>query len=237
MTIKEFLSFIFLICCSLGVAAQTSTGPAGDFYTIQLDYRLCPAPTCGGWWLTKVNQYTVKPSDELLSGSITPIIPNPIHVTKIDYTALHLKPSQILVFENNIGAGRAFIRGVVAPYTVQNYPTNLLKATGTWLAVNDTVASGPYMNVRSTGIVCITTPCPYYEAQLLNIGYRTLVHELDLKRAELTDKQLQVAWNEVSGKGLIMTGLRYSSQGQTGSGLGVAATRVFFTFPGPLDGY
>jgi hypothetical protein len=60
---------------------------------------------------------------------------------------------------------------------------------------------------------------------------------LDLKRAELTDKQLQVAWNEVSGKGLIMTGLRYSSRGQTGSGLGVAATRVFFSFPGPLDGY
>ena len=235
MIIKKLFAFVFLICCSFGVAAQTSTGSSGDFYTIQPDYRLCPAPTCGGWWLTKVNQYSVTPSDELLSGSITPIVPNPIHVTKIDYTALRLNPSQILVFENNIRAGRAFIRGVVAPYTVQNYRLNLLKATGTWRAVNDTVASGPYMNVRSTGIVCITTPCPYYEAQLLNIGYRTFVHELDFKRSELTDKQLQVAWSEVAGKGLIMTGLRYSSQGQTGTGLGVAATRVFFSFPGPLD--
>jgi hypothetical protein len=106
-----------------------------------------------------------------------------------------------------------------------------LAATGTWVAANDNAPMGPYLNVRSTGIVCITTPCPYYEAEVLNSDYRTPVHELDLKRAELTDKQTEQAWHEVNGRGLILTGVRFPSQGQTGTGVGIAATKVFFTFP------
>jgi hypothetical protein len=57
------------------------------------------------------------------------------------------------------------------------------------------------------------------------------MHALELARAGLTDKQTEPAWHEVNGKGLIMTGVSFPSQGQTGTGLGIAAAGVFFTFP------
>jgi hypothetical protein len=232
MSTRKLFVTLFLALFAGGVWAQ-SADTTGFYYTIELDYRMCPSPYCGGWWLTRVNQYSVT-ADVALDGKIAPTVPNPVYVASIDYRALGFTDAQIFEFENRIQEGRAFIRGVLKPYP---YPVfdgsrlNALAATGTWVAANDNAPMGPYLNVRSTGIVCITTPCPYYEAEVLNSDYRTPVHELDLKRAELTDKQTEQAWIEVNGRGLILTGVRFPSQGQTGTGVGIAATKVFFTFP------
>jgi hypothetical protein len=233
MNIKKLAAVFLLTLFSAGVWAQAAD-VAGYYYTIEPDYRKCPSPYCGGWWLTRVNQYSLAADADVLDGSIAPIVPNPIYVVEIDYKALGLTDREIYEFENHIYTGKAFIRGVLKPYSFppfDRYRLQILAATGTWVAANDNVAIGPYLNVRSTGIVCITTPCPYFEAEVLNTNFRTPVHELNLKRAELTDKQTELAWREVEGKGLIMTGVRFESQGQTGTGLGIAATKVFFTFP------
>lgn len=233
MFVRKLLVTLLLTLFSAGVLAQSSD-VAGSYYTIEPDYRRCASPYCGGWWLTRVNLYTVT-ADAALDGTVSPIVPNPVYVASIDYRALGLTDSQIREFETRIREGKAFIRGVLKPYP---YPVfgrlQTLAATGTWLAANDTVPAGPYLKVRSTGIVCITTPCPYFEAEMLNTNYRTPVHELDLRRAELTDKQTELAWREVNAKGAIMTGVRFPSQGQTGTGVGIAATKVFLTFPGPV---
>ena len=236
MYVKRLIATSLLVLFSIGAWAQ-STDIAGSYYTVEPDYRKCPSPYCGGWWLTKVNIYTVT-NDSVLDASVAPIVPNPIYVVNIDYKALGLTDKQILEFENNIRLGRGFIRGVLRPYPTPIFDRTRLQtlaATGTWVAANDNVAYGPYMNVRSTGIVCITTPCPYYEVSILNTNYQTLAHELNLTRANLTDKQTALAWREVNGKGLILTGVRFPSQGQTGVGLGIAATKVFFTFPSPIS--
>ncbi len=159
-------------------------------------------------------------------------------MASIDYNAVGLSERQIAEFQSRIAEGKAFIRGVLRPYPSPWYVRGRLQtlaATGTWLAANDNAAVGPFMSVKNSGIFCITSPCPYYEASILNSGYHTMVHELNLKRAELTDKQTEQAWREISADGLIMTGLRFESQGMTGTGLGIAVTKVFFTFPEPLS--
>lgn len=233
MYVRKLLTAVLLTVFSAVGWAQTANN-AGLYYTIQPDYRLCPAPYCGGWWLTQVNRYSVSP-DAALDGTAGPVVSDPIHVSSIDYRALGLTQEQIFEFENRIREGKGFIRGVLKPYP---YPVfygsqlQVLAATGTWVAANDNAPVGPYLSVRSTGILCITTPCPYYEAEVLNTDYRTPVHELDLTRAGLTDKQTELARREVEGKGLVMTGVRFPSQGQTGTGVGITATKVFFTFPG-----
>lgn len=235
MLIRKLFATLLLTLFSVGAWAQ-SPDYAGSYYTIEPDYRRCASPYCGGWWLTRVNLYSVS-ADSALDGDVAPIIPDPVYVADIDYRALGLTEGQILEFEKRVHEGKAFIRGVLRPYPYPVFDRNrlqVLAATGTWVAANDNAPVGPYLNVRNTGIVCITTPCPYYEAEVLNTGFRTQVHELDLRRAELTDKQTELAWRELDGKGLIMTGVRFPSQGQTGTGVGISATRVFFTFPQPI---
>lgn len=233
MNIKRLAAVFLLTLFSTGIWAQ-SVDVAGHYYTIEPDYRKCAAPYCGGWWLTRVNQYSIAVDADVLDYSIVPIVPSPVYVAEIDYRALGLSDREIYEFENLIRAGKAFIRGVLKPYSFPTFNRSRLQtlaATGTWVAANDNLAIGPYLNVRSTGIVCITTPCPYFEAGVLNSNFRTPVHELNFRRAELTDKQTELAWHEVNGKGLILTGVKFESQGQTGTGLGIAATKVFFTFP------
>lgn len=210
------------------------------YYTIEPDYRRCPAPYCGGWWLTKVNTYSSAVGIDTLDSLVAPIIPQRIYVAEINYRALGLSPEEIRTFEYNIHRGRAFIRGVLQPYSNPLPPAwsplQTLLATGTWLAANDNPAIGPYLNLKSSGIVCITTPCPYYDVHILNTNFRTPAHELNLKRANLTEKQTAQAWRDISEGGLIMTGVKFVSQGMTGTGLGIAATKVFFKFPGPVTG-
>ena len=234
--VRKLVTVFVLTLLSYGAVAQP-VDIVGDYYTIEPDQRYCPTPACGGWWLTKVNQYTVAADESVLDASVIPIVPSPVYVAAIDYRALGLSDREIAEFQHQILAGRAFIRGVLRPYPSRwpswFRPLQQLAATGTWVAANDNDPVGPYLNVRNSGIVCITTPCPYYDVQELNTGYKTAAHELDLKRARLTDKQTELARREVAGNGLIMTGIRFESQGQTGTGLGIAATKVFFTFPGP----
>lgn len=231
MTMKKLIIAVLLFV-STGIWAQTDIAK-GDYYTIEPDNRYCPSPYCGGWWLTKVNQYSITADESVLDSSVVPIVPNPIYVAKIDYSVLGLTDREIAEFQNNIYQGRAFIRGVLRPYPSPWWYKDLqqLTATGTWLAANDNRPIGPYMNVKSSGIVCITTPCPYYELAVLNTNYSSLFHELNLAHAGLTDRQTEMAWAEVADDGLIITGVRFESQGQTGTGLGIAATKVFFTFP------
>jgi hypothetical protein len=239
MKMYSLIATILLAIISVNVSAQSiDVNPdKGDYYTIAPDYRRCIFPYCGGWWLTKVNSYSLTAEADVLDSSIIPTPSDPIYVVEIDYAALGLSKDEIYEFERNIYNGRAFIRGELKPYTGiksgwgwQNLRN--LAATGTWLAANDNAAIGPYLNVKSTGIVCITTPCPYYKANVLNSSYSTEVHELNFERANLTNEQMALAWRALSQNGLIMTGVGFVSQGQVGTGLGIAATRVFFSFPG-----
>ena len=56
--------------------------------------------------------------------------------------------------------------------------------------------------------------------------------ELVFDKAGLDREQEAVAWKTVASDGLVITGVKYESQGQTGPGTGISVTKVFFVFPG-----
>ena len=101
-----------------------------------------------------------------------------------------------------------------------------------WTSPTKTNPVGPYLKVSSSGIVCITTPCPYFTAKLINNDYVVNYHELIFERAELDREQEARAWQAVSSDGLVVTGVRFFPEGQTGTGVGISATKVFFPFGG-----
>ncbi len=203
-------------------------------YTLEPDYRRCVSPYCGGWWLTPVNRvYVAVPTEDDANSDIAP---EPIYVASIDYSRLGLDKNEIRQFEYLIYTGQALIRGALVDYQWSkpnpgNERLKSLLASATWSAANTNQALGTYLDVKSSGIVCITTPCPYYEANQVNTYWRFQFHELNFDRARLTDEQLELARKLVADRSLMITGVRFVSQGMTGEGIGIAATRVYFPFP------
>lgn len=208
----------------------------GVVYTIEPDYRRCAFPFCGGWWLTPVNRLQIAlPTVDDLDAGIVPE-PAPIYVASIDYSKLGLTDAEINRFEYLILTGQALIRGTLVdyPWTRQDppkQPLQSLRASATWYAANTNEAFGTYLDVKSTGIVCITTPCPYFQANQVNTYWNFQFHEINFDRAELTDRQLAMAKKRIEDRSLMMTGVRFVSQGMTGDGIGIAATQVYFDFP------
>ncbi|TVZ37351.1 hypothetical protein P886_1692 [Alteromonadaceae bacterium 2753L.S.0a.02] len=204
-------------------------------YTVEPDYRDCIYPLCGGYWLTPVNRVFVEVPT--ISDADYAPVPQPVYVVEINYDGLGLSDEQIQKFEHYIALGRALIKGALVDFDWSNnaYDLQALKATATWTSANSQAAVGTYLDVKSSGIVCITTPCPYYKAQQINTYWSFLFHELNFERAQLTDAQLTLARSLVAEKSLVLTGTRFVSQGMTGDGIGIAATQVFFPYPGKTD--
>jgi len=240
LTRTALLLAVFASLFSMGAQAQTiiSPEPTGTTYIVKPDYRKCAFPLCGGWFLTPVNQYSLHLETEDDAYQNAALLPNSIYVSYINYKRLGLTGKQIAELETAIRSEQALLRG-----TVSNAPGNIITRTktlianGAWVGANKNTPVGPYLKISSTGIVCITTPCPYFKAALINSNYTSEFHELSLEKATLDREQEAQAWQAISTNGLVITGTTYESTGfdETGAvpgkGIGIAATKVFFAFP------
>jgi hypothetical protein len=242
LTRAALLLAVFTSLFSMGAQAQTiiSPEPTGTTYIVKPDYRKCAFPLCGGWFLTPVNQYSLHLETEDEAYQNAALLPNSIYVSYINYKRLGLTEKKIAELETAIHSEQALLRG-----TVTNSPisgniitrTKTLVANGAWVGANKNTPVGPYLKISSTGIVCITTPCPYFKAALINSNYSSEFHDLSLEKAMLDREQEAQAWQAISTDGLVITGTTYESTGfdetgaAPGKGIGIAATKVFFAFP------
>ncbi len=254
-TIKQCITLTIALCgvVTLGCQAQTSTKPIdsidpikpapelqGTTYSVTRDYRKCAFPLCGGWHLTPVNQYSLHLQTEDEAYESSALLPNTIYVAYINYKRLGLNEKQIAELEAAMPIEHVLLRGTVTSESIGIKPatrTKTLVVNGAWVGANKNPPVGPYLNITSTGIVCITTPCPYFKAAVINTNYASEIHGLDFEKASLDPDQQTRAWEAVSTTGLIVTGTRYQTIGfdetgaEPGKGVGVAATKVFFPYP------
>lgn len=232
----KILALSALFFSTVSNAQNAIATPDGSTtYIIKPDYRKCAYPLCGGWFLTPVNQHSLRLENEDESYENSLLLPQSIYVSSVNYRRMGLTPEQVKELEMNIYNSHVLVRGIVSRSTIkppQSPATATLVAIGAWTSANKNPAVGPYLKISSSGIMCITTPCPYYNAELLNSSFMTQFHELNLEKAELDREQTARAWQDIATQGLIMTGIKYQSQGMTGPGTGIAATQVFFAFPG-----
>lgn len=215
--------------------AQDDIKPApneGLTYLVKPDYRKCAFPMCGGWFLTPVNQFShqLEDDDEAYENTLHPS--STVYVSHINYRQLRLTPDQVNELETTMHSEQALLRGVVSRNNLTDKnPLATLNVNGAWVSANKRDAFGPYLRISSTGIVCITTPCPYYKAELINTPYATVFDDFNLEKAELDREQTWRAWHAVASEGLVVTGVKYDYEGVTGRGTGIGATKVFFSFP------
>jgi hypothetical protein len=239
------ISILIALCIpffSVGANAQKiiSPEPTGTTYIVKPDYRKCAFPMCGGWFLTPVNQYSLQLQTEDEAYQSAALLPNSIYVAYINYKRLGLTEKQIAELNIAIQSEQALLRGAIINSPASGTAltrTKTLAANGAWVGANKNTPVGPYLKITSTGIVCITTPCPYFNAALINSDYTTQFHDLSLEKAALDREQEAQAWQAISTDGLVITGTTYETTGfdetgaEPGKGVGIAATKVFFAFP------
>jgi len=127
------------------------------YYSIQSDYRKCVSPICGGYWVSRLNhKYTI------------------CHDGSCSERCYIADISQHIYGYNNYNK-IAIVRGWIESKHFDNGgEMGFLIATEVWTPgsnqSNNQISDhgNTFYSLQSTGIQCITTPCPTIKQVLLN---------------------------------------------------------------------
>lgn len=192
------LSGLPLTASSQEAAATLQTR---DNYLVvtRVDTRQCAYPQCGGYFVKAVNQALTRCAD----GSLR----KECHAVQLNTQALGWSAEQRAAFEAGFAQGHALVRGVLEPAPAGFYTADALTVTEAWQAQGlRNKPLGIYYSVKSTGIVCITAPCPSLAATKLNTTAPTLNPDLDLGFTGASDAQIQAGQAALDSTGILAVG-------------------------------
>ena len=164
------------------------------------DLRKCAYPMCGGYFVKSVNQTRTRCADGTLQAEC--------HAVQLNARALGWTEEQRNAFNAQFAKGQALVRGVLEPAPAGFYTADQLTITEAWSAQVKNKPMGAFYGVKSTGIVCITTPCPSLVASKLNVPSVPVNPSLDLTPSGADDKTLQAAYEALATKtGILASGV------------------------------
>jgi hypothetical protein len=177
--------------------APTAKDAASYLIVTQVDMRKCASPMCGGYFVRAVNQALTRCAD----GSFR----KECHVFTLNTDALGWTDDQRALFQEQFASGHALVKGRLASVAVIG-PTkgDVVSVTEAWQGAALSKPKGTFFKVKSTGIVCITTPCPSIGATPLNLPMaRTSNPDVDLASSG-ADEAAQLAGSEAIFNGGIL---------------------------------
>jgi len=202
-------------------AALTGELPAKTYYIVtRADYRKCMYPMCGGYFVKRVNKGKTKCADGTKQAEC--------HVAEIDLTALGLSDDEAATFEKTLAAGHGLVRGALS--NVDGgfaIPVETLTATDGWRGATTNEPAGKTWAVSSSGIVCITHPCPSLSEAKLNTSKTRLLHELDLAASGASQDDVTAGSNAVFDQGILVAGKHKKVTGPAGKGRKLVASQFY----------
>jgi len=199
------LGLLFGTAAACALQPLAGTPAARTFYFgTTADLRLCPSPTCGGYFVHALNRQYTRCADETRATSC--------HALWIDWSALSIDAAAQAALEEDAASGRAIIRGYLIPGP--DIPdTSTLVALRAWRSATAALPAGRYFRLRDLGIACIqgfegdfAAPCFSLSARLINRPRRTDISALDLEAAGATAAQIDAAYRALSRGRLIVAG-------------------------------
>jgi len=197
-----------------GKADEGAVDGAYTYFAISADMRKCSAPACGGFFVSRLNRSTTTCHD----GSVAAAC----YAPELDWSEAGLQASETKqqlidaasrsALQADTGGVFAIVRGRMAPTNSTPQPElGRFIVTEAWVADGDTMASGVFVKVHDTGVVCITNPCPSLEEKGLNEGRSAIIGSIDFDAASLADDQVESLTNAMftSPSGIIIAGDRF----------------------------
>jgi hypothetical protein len=141
------------------------------YVRVRHDDRRCVSPLCGGYWVSRVNQRTLRCVDGTSAAEC--------YVAEIDWSGLGLTDRALEGFQ-----GRPFIlRARIAPKVYGSFGTmGSLVAVEGWSAINGAEPTGRVHRVVDAHRVCVRAPCPSLDAFRLNSTVTATLTSVDLTR-------------------------------------------------------
>lgn len=162
------------------------------------DLRKCAFPMCGGYFVKAVNLPQTRCADGTQQKEC--------HAAWLNPKALGWTPEQTAAFEASFAKGKAVVRGYLEPAPGGLYTADQLTLTEAWQGQGTHKPLGTFYGVKSTGIVCITAPCPSLAASKLNVVGPAVNPDLDLSLTGATDKQIQAGYEALGSSGILAAG-------------------------------
>jgi hypothetical protein len=199
----------------VGTLSDNST-----YYAVRRDARQCAGPSCGGWWIRRLNLATTRCADDGHAPEC--------YVADIDAVALGFSPKQIPWGENQ---DRVIIRGTVQSASYGEYgQLGQLVATEAWTAgIPDHLAEGPVYRVRSVlGCGQPIGACPAHRSGKLNSALQHDLAVLTLSGTGATTQTLARAAQALEEEsGLLVAGHHSLVQGGPRAGQVLTATQFY----------
>jgi hypothetical protein len=212
---------------AIGLPPGGGRPAASGYFSVQPDLRLCPAPTCGGFFVSMLNQARVSCPGRGRAEMC--------QVASIDWSKLALGPAATTELENAVLAGRGVVRGDLVAGRGSGSPLGQLVVREGWLAASARQPRGGFFSVVSNGVVCVTTPCFNLRKTLLNTTSRKSLSGLDLAPAGATEAARGEALHDVATSSILVSGRDRAvpDAGPAGKGVELVATQFYLRVGGP----
>lgn len=183
--------------------AQTTTPGlvTRDSYLIvtRADTRKCAYPMCGGYFVKSVNLSSTRCADGTQQSEC--------HAVELNTAALGWTPEQRAAFDAQFASGNALVRGYLEPAPRGLYTADVLTISEAWQGQGQRTHLGKFYGVKSTGIVCITAPCPSLAATKLNVVAPVINPDLDLSLTGASEQQIQAGYAALNTTGILAAGV------------------------------
>ena len=200
-------------------AGQDLRAAPPSYVTLRRDLRRCASPLCGGFFVDAVNQDTLRCADGSRAAEC--------YVADLDLSALGLSDEQQVTLQDE-AASFLLLGQIRAIRTVAGRLGELLVSEA-WQGHPGVTPSGRFFRARNDGIVCITSPCLSFSAELLNRQAPSVkLAEIDL--SAVSDDP-SAAFEQLSATdGLLLAGRRTTVTGPAGSARGLRASEFYLPF-------
>ena len=194
---------------------------SSSYYIVtRLDPRLCPSPQCGGYFVKQVN----KPKTQCADGTWQ----RQCHATQLDASALGWSDDELSRFSEQFGQRHALVRGKLRQMERSSIKADVLVVDEGWLGQALSRPIGTFFGAQTTGIVCITFPCPSIHERKLNFRTQRLIAEVDLAASGATEEQVEAGYKALSEPaGILAVGEHHVIAGPAGRGLKLVTSEFY----------
>lgn len=197
-------------------AESLDDGISTYYIVTRQDMRKCMYPMCGGYFVKRVNRALTRCTDGVWRQEC--------HAVDVDLSALGMSESVTSEYvSGTFGAGKGLIRGKL----VSENGADTLVGSEAWVGRAGAEPSGGVWRVESSGIVCITWPCPSYKERLLNHGYGRYLHGVDLATSGAGKDAIAEGYDELGTEGALVAGYHWGLKGPGGWGIELRASEFY----------
>jgi hypothetical protein len=200
-------------------SAQDLRAATPSYVTLRRDLRRCASPLCGGFFVDAVNQDTLRCTDGSRAAEC--------YVFDLDLSALGLSAEQEATLR---GAPDTFLLlAQIRPQRTVAGRLGQLEVREAWQGHEGVAPSGRFFRARNDGIVCITSPCLSFSAELLNRQDSSFkVAQIDL--SAVSDDPSAAFAQLDAADGLLLAGRRTTVTGPAGRARGLSASEFYLPF-------